>query len=378
MIARAAEGSVRDALSLLDQAIAHGGGTATAESVRAMLGLADRLQVLALFRALMAGEVKKALDLLQEQYTLGADPAVILKDLVETTHWVTRIKTTGEAGVDVLISEPEKEQGEALANELSLADLTRAWQILLKGFGETQTAPSPIRSAEMVIIRLAHAARLPDPAKLVKTLSQEKDCAGESSASTPDAATAEPEAPKAAAPIAAPVAPPRAETTSKSTISKSEGNVVALAQETAGHDELPIPMPQSFKELVALFEKKHEGVIGKYLFDDVRLVSFKPGAVSFKPVGNIPATLPSRAKNLLETWTGQTWQITLVNDEGETPLRTQEQALNKKLDERARNNPLVQKVLAAFPGAEVSKIRPLSEGDVSKDDETGLPGPGFQ
>ena len=363
MIARAAEGSVRDALSLLDQAIAHGSGTATAESVRAMLGLADRLQVLALFRSIMAGEVKKALDLLQDQYTLGADPAVILKDLVETTHWITRIKTTGEAGVDVLISEPEKEQGEALAKEVSLADLTRAWQLLLKGFGETQTAPSPIRSAEMVIIRLAHAARLPDPAKLVKILSEEKDGngAGESRASTPAATkdapaaaiTAEPEPPKAAK-AAAPTARPRAET---------KGNVVALAQETSAQDDLPSSMPQSFVELVALFEKKHEGVIGKYLFDDVSLVAFKPGAVSFKPVGNIPATLPSRAKNLLETWTGRTWQITLANEEGEAPLRVQEQGLNKKLDERARNNPLVRQVLKAFPGAEVTKIRPLSEDD---------------
>ncbi|MHA1543918.1 MAG: DNA polymerase III subunit gamma/tau, partial [Alphaproteobacteria bacterium] len=142
MLARAAEGSVRDGLSLLDQAIAHSGGAASSESVRSMLGLADRLQILTLFRHMMEGKVKDALDLMEQQYNLGADPAVIIKDLVDTTHWITRIKTTGEAGLDALVSEEEKKDGEAMAEKLGVADLTRAWQILLKGLSEVQNSPS--------------------------------------------------------------------------------------------------------------------------------------------------------------------------------------------------------------------------------------------
>jgi len=356
MIARAAEGSVRDGLSLLDQAIAHSGGAASAESVRAMLGLADRLQVLKLFRAVMEGQVKDALELMDEQYNLGAEPAVIIKDLVETSHWITRIKTTGEAGMDTLISEPEIEEGKALAEGLSLADLARAWQILLKGFEETGFAPSPIRAAEMVVIRLCHAARLPDPAKLVQNLTGDEKPTS-SAAKEPSApvvekvkATAKPEAQEDLKPSPA-----------SSPVAKHGSQVLAMApEEDSGNDPLA-PMPQSFAGVVELFEKKNEGVIGKYLFDDVGLVSFRPGAISFNPVRKIPATLPSRMKDLLETWTGQKWQITLVNETGEAPLREQEAKRSAELDEATRNHPLVQKTLSIFPGAKITKIKRLDE-----------------
>ncbi|MCH8081949.1 MAG: DNA polymerase III subunit gamma/tau [Proteobacteria bacterium] len=355
MIARAAEGSVRDGLSLLDQAIAHGGGAVNAESVRAMLGLADRLQILILFRTIMAGKVKEALAMMDEQYTLGADPAVIIKDLVETSHWITRIKTTGEAGLDALISEPERNEGAELAKALSLADLTRAWQILLKGFEETGFAPSPIRAAEMVVIRLCHAAHLPDPAKLVKSLTAKEEQEVPAREEAPPAATLEkveatskPERREEPGPKAS--SPPTA---------SGGAQVLALAPEATGEGEPLTPMPQSFSSLVSLFEQKHEGVIGKYLFDDVSLVSFKPGAVSFNPVRKIPATLPSRMKDILETWTGQKWQITLANETGEPPLKDQEDRRNAELDQQARNHPLVQKALEAFPGAKITKIKKL-------------------
>ncbi|MCH7806077.1 MAG: DNA polymerase III subunit gamma/tau [Proteobacteria bacterium] len=355
MIARAAEGSVRDGLSLLDQAIAHGGGAVSAESVRTMLGLADRLQILVLFRTIMAGKVKEALAMMAEQYTLGADPAVIIKDLVETSHWITRIKTTGEAGLDALISEPERNEGTELAKALSLADLTRAWQILLKGFEETGFAPSPIRAAEMVVIRLCHAARLPDPAKLVKSLTAKEEQEVPAREEAPPAATPEkveattkPEPREDPGPKAS--SPPTA---------SGGAQVLALAPEATGEGEPLTPMPQSFAGLVSLFEQKHEGVIGKYLFDDVSLVSFRPGAVSFNPVRKIPATLPSRMKDILETWTGQKWQITLANETGEPPLKDQEDRRNAELDQQARNHPLVQKALKAFPGAKITKIKKL-------------------
>ena len=364
IIARAAEGSVRDGLSLLDQAIAHGGGAASAESVRAMLGLADRLQILVLFRAIMEGKVRLALELMDRQYTLGADPAVIIKDLVETSHWITRIKTTGEAGLDTLISEPERKEGTELAKALSVADLTRAWQILLKGFEETGFAPSPIRAAEMVVIRLCHAARLPDPAKLVQSLTSEEKTAPREAKEAPSPVPEKVEAKAKPEHREEPRLPGLK--ASSPPMAKGGVQVLALAPEATGGGEPLTPMPQSFGDLVSLFEQKNEGVIGKYLFDDVRLVSFRPGVVTFNPVRKIPATLPSRMKDLLETWTGQKWQITLANETGEAPLKDQEARRNAEQDEQARNHPLVQKALKVFPGAKITKIKKLdSEEDRS-------------
>lgn len=370
MIARAAEGSVRDALSLLDQAIAHGGGSASAEGVRAMLGLADRLQILTLFHNIMEGKAKDALELMENMYNLGADPSVIIKDLIETSHWITRIKTTGEAGIDSLISEPEKKEGLALAEKLPLPELTRAWQILLKGFEETSHAPSPIRAAEMVVIRLCHAAVLPDPAKLVKKLTAEKN--EEKNEEKNQEKSAEPAEPPAKEVAAAPEKDPLeaiAETETPAKIQEEApppsagggAQVLALAPDLEGSDDLKVPVPQTFAALVQLFEQKHEGVIGKYLFDDVSLVSYKPGAVTFHPVRKIPATLPSRMRDLLKTWTGIDWAITLSNDAGEVPLHTQENETNLRLEEAARNNPLVKKVLEVFPSAKITKIRLLDE-----------------
>ncbi|MEE8370886.1 MAG: DNA polymerase III subunit gamma/tau, partial [Sphingomonadales bacterium] len=170
LIARAAEGSVRDGLSLLDQAIAHGGGEANAEAVRTMLGLADRAQVLDLFRRIMGGETKLALALFREQYDLGAEPGVILKDLAEVVHWLTRLRVAPEAGSDALVSEAEVKDGREMADKLGMPELTRAWQILLKGIGETRTAPQPVAAAEMIIIRLCFAAGLPSPAEIARSL----------------------------------------------------------------------------------------------------------------------------------------------------------------------------------------------------------------
>ena len=339
MLARAAEGSVRDGLSLLDQAIAHSGGAASAESVRSMLGLADRLQILTLFRHMMEAKVKDALDLMEQQYNLGADPVVIIKDLVETTHWITRIKTTGEAGLDALISEEEKKDGEAMAEKLSVADLTRAWQILLNGLSEVQNSPSPIRAAEMVLVRFCYAAELPDPAKLVKKLTAEKD-------HQPKAPAPEPE--EKAEPVEAISKPTGNGEQTGSTAPEASAprgpDVLALARDTSGEENAhPTPMPQTFKAIIDLFESRHEGVIGKYLFDDVSLVAFKPGAIDFNPINKIPATLPSRMKTLLEEWTGKTWTITISNIDGETSIRAQEEEKNRAAENAARNHPLVRR-----------------------------------
>jgi DNA polymerase-3 subunit gamma/tau len=168
LIARAAEGSVRDGLSLLDQAIAHGAGRADAALVRDMLGLADRGQIFALLEMLLKGQIADALQALAQQYALGADPAAVMQDLLELTHWLTRLKVVGQGADDVTLPEEQRLRGRALANQLSMPVLARSWQMLLKGLGEVRAAPSPLAAAEMVLVRMAYAADLPSPADLVK------------------------------------------------------------------------------------------------------------------------------------------------------------------------------------------------------------------
>src|SRR5258708_3058951 len=168
LIARAADGSVRDGLSLLDQAIAHGGGVVDAAQVRDMLGLADRSKVLDLFEKTLRGDAKAVVAALGEMHDSGADPVVILQDLLELTHWVTRLKVAPEAGANS--ADSERAQGLAMAAKLSMASLTRAWTLLMKGLRETLSAPSPLRAAEMALIRLCYAADLPSPSDALKAL----------------------------------------------------------------------------------------------------------------------------------------------------------------------------------------------------------------
>ncbi|MFL9825508.1 DNA polymerase III subunit gamma/tau, partial [Rhodoplanes sp. SY1] len=172
LIARAAEGSVRDSLSLLDQAIAHAnggaGGIVEAAGVRAMLGLADRSRVIDLFETLMKGDIAAALGELRDQYDSGADPVTVLEDLAELTHFVTRVKVVPSVADDRALSEAERTRGRALATALSMRVLSRTWQMLLKGLAEVEAAPKPIAAAEMVLVRIAYAADLPTPDEVIR------------------------------------------------------------------------------------------------------------------------------------------------------------------------------------------------------------------
>src|SRR5690554_4604666 len=170
LITRAAEGSVRDAMSLLDQAISHGAGETGAEQVRAMLGLADRGRVMDLFEAILRGDAASALLELAAQYADGADPAVVLRDLAEITHWVSVIKITPEAAEDPTIGPDERRRGQELAAGLSMRVLSRMWQMLLKALEEVAIAPNAMMAAEMAVIRLTHVADLPAPEDLLRRL----------------------------------------------------------------------------------------------------------------------------------------------------------------------------------------------------------------
>lgn len=349
MIARAAEGSVRDSLSLLDQAIAHSGGTVSEAQVRDMLGLADRSRILELFEAIMAGKTADALDLMKGQYDLGSDPVIILKDLADVTHWLTRLKIVPDAGSDAMISESERTEGLKMAKDISMPALTRAWQMLLKGINETQSAPQPMAAAEMVVIRLAYAADLPSPADLVKTIKS----GGGSVTAIGGGATGNGSTNGASAGTNN---QPQASHANQPTTMVQGNNVIAMRPDESGDSTLD-PMPQSYEAMAALFEKHRQGVISKYLCDDCRPVSYQPGKVELRPIADIPRTMPSQMKMLLQKWTGVDWLVS-VNYQAETDEQTVTEILTEReeaMREEARQDPIVAIALKAFQGTDVSK-----------------------
>jgi len=350
LIARAAEGSVRDSLSLLDQAIAHGAGDVSEGQVRDMLGLADRAQVLDLFEQLMKGEIADALVTLRSQYNNGADPQVVLNDLLEVAHWLTRLKVTPDTGTDALVSEAEKTQGTEMASALSMPHLTRAWQMLLKGLGEVKTAPSPIAAAEMALIRLAYAANLPTPADLVKKMQSQ------------------PAGPAAGAPIAAAVGSGGASAVAGQSVQAASGGgataqqtaqVVALhPAESGGSDtHAPYAMPISFEKMIALFEVQKEAQLAVLLKDYVRVINYKPGAMEINITRQTPPDFLMRVKQCLKLWTGTDWTIVLGKAEGAETVRSVEVAREKRRRDEALEEPIVKSLLSSFPGAKLLAVR---------------------
>ena len=342
LIARAAEGSVRDGLSLLDQAIAHGGGTMDETQVRDMLGLADRTQVLDLYRAIMAGEVEDALSRLRSQYDQGADPLVVLQDLLELTHWVTRLKVAPDAGSDAVVSEAERTMGGEFARDLSIPVLTRAWQMLLKGLEEMRAAPSPIAAAEMIIVRLAHVADLPSPAELARRAIGSRPTTSTPSRPAPSPASRGGGETSASAARSAPIAAPSTAPT-------------AYAQ------------PQRFADVVALFEANREMRIAQNLTDNVHLVRFAPGRLEVRLKPEAPADLLNKVTSRLKEWTDRQWIVSLSQDDGEATLHDQELAMKARLRAEVERDPLVRDILSAFPGAEITDIRDrASSGDLEE------------
>ncbi|PJI41063.1 DNA polymerase III subunit gamma/tau [Ferrovibrio sp.] len=347
LISRAAEGSVRDGLSLLDQAIAHGAGQVNAELVRDMLGLADRGQVFALLDDLLHGRLPEALDNLQAQYRVGADPAVVLQDLLDLTHWLTRVKVIGGTPDDVTLPEAQRTRGRDLAGKLGMPVLARSWQMLLKGLQEVRGAPVPLAAAEMVLVRFAYAADLPSPADLAKEW-KEKGGPGVSApgprptgnggggASAGLAVSAQPRAMMSPAP--------------------QPGETVALAA-----------MPQNFPAVVALAKDMREGLLAGELVNDVHLVSFELGRIELRLNPGAPHDLPGRLTEKLKAWTGQRWVVSLSKLPGEPTLAEQEQAEDSARRAHAQAHPLVQAVLIAFPGAMLDTVREVAPPPVEAD-----------
>jgi DNA polymerase-3 subunit gamma/tau len=335
LVARAADGSVRDGLSMLDQAIAHGGGVVDAAQVRDMLGLADRSRVLELFEKAMRGDAPAVVTLLNEMHDAGADPVVILQDLLELTHWVTRMKLTPEAGATV--ADSERTHGLAMAQKLTLASLTRAWALLMKGLEETLRAPSPARAAEMALIRLCYAADLPSPSDALKMLQNGVGVAAASG--TP--------APRGGGGGGGPAA--RLATSQPAS---------AVAPQPVAAD---LPDPRNFTEVVALFESRREARLVNALMHHVHEVRCESGLIEFRPEKTAPPDLASRLSELLGKWTGRRWLASVSNAEGKSTLAQQKAAKADTLRAKAEADPLVQAILKTFPGAKLEAVRRKGE-----------------
>ena len=376
LIARAADGSARDGLSLLDQAIARAEGAITETDVRDMLGLADRTQLFDLYDLLMRGDAKGALDLMGALYAAGADPAVVVQDLLELTHWLTRIKLVPQAAEAPGVPEAERVHGGAMAGKLALAHLARVWQMLLKGLGEVQSAPLPLQAAEMVLIRLTHAADLPTPADLVRQI---QDGGGPPAERARATATSERPSPPPTALAVAPAAPPRSEPSDLPSPADAGfaktgrprafagGGVVAAAQAEPAALALN---PESFPAVVALLGERREAILQAHLKNNVHLVQFELGRIEFRPDEHAPRNLANRLGALLSEWTGRRWVVAISGEPGEPTLAQQEAAADRQERAEVNAHPLVQAAMAAFPGATIEAIRdlaaaiePPSEGD---------------
>ncbi len=353
VIARAAEGSVRDALSLLDQAIALGAGasgTLDAASLRAMLGLADRTRVIDLFEQVMRGDMASGLRTLKDLHNAGGEPGQILVDLADFVHFVTRLKLVPEAADDPAATPDERVRGKLFAKSLSMAVLTRAWQLLLKGLGEVKDSPRPLAAADMVLVRLAYAADLPPPDEVLRRLS------GSSPASLPSGSGGA--APRGhgggnggggggSARAALAVVPPALE------------QAVAARPATAAVTAPVQPAVRlgRLEDIVALCAEKRDIQLKTALERDVHLVRFDEGSIEFSLAPGAAQSLPQVLMRKLGEWTGARWIITLSRDPGAPSLKQQADARDKEAADARHADPLVRSVLERFPGAQVVAVR---------------------
>ncbi|HYD98199.1 MAG TPA: DNA polymerase III subunit gamma/tau [Alphaproteobacteria bacterium] len=344
LIARAADGSARDGLSLLDQAIALGDGGVRGEQVREMLGLADRTRILDLFAAAVTGETAAALEGLDDLHRVGADPLVVMQDLLEYCHFLTRLKAAPETAITAGTPEAERLRGAELAAKLTIPALTRAWQILLKGLEEVQRAPHAQAAAEMVVIRLAHAAGLPTPGDLVAKLAN----GGFAPAGGGGVPAGGGPGGRGGAPVAL------AAMAGGLSVRPAPSAQVAAAPLQAAAAAVAA-MPPDFKALVQLFADRKEGVLYAQLHGGAHLVHFEPGRLEIRLKPNTP-NIAGRVGALLSDWTGTRWVVSVSNQPGEPTLQEQAHAAVARAHAEAAQHPVVKAVLDAFPGAMIKEV----------------------
>jgi DNA polymerase-3 subunit gamma/tau len=346
LITRAAEGSARDAQSLLDQAISHGAGETTADQVRAMLGLADRGRILDLFDLIMKGEAAAALTELSAQYADGVDPMAVLRDLAEVCHWISVIKITPEAAEDPTVSPDERVRGQQMANDLPMRVLSRMWQMLLKSLEEVGQAPNAMMAAEMAVIRLTHVADLPTPEELVRKLQD----ATPPPSGGPSGGRPAPTGGTTTQAMGTP-APTHAGPSGPSAFGTQ--TAVALAPDALQHYA-------RFEDVVALIRHHRDVKLLVEVETGLRLVSYQPGRIEVNPTDDAAPDLVGRLGARLQAWTGNRWAISVAAGGGPTIAETRDAAENA-LRAEAEQHPLVQAVIAAFPKAKITEIRTEAE-----------------
>jgi len=337
LITRAAEGSARDATSLLDQAISHGAGETTAQEVRAMLGLADWGRVLDLFDMILRGDAAGALNELSSQYSDGADPMAVLRDLAEITHWVSVVKITPDAAEDPTVSPEERSRGLTMAETLPMRVLTRLWQMLLKALDEVANAPNAMMAAEMAVIRLTHVADLPSPEELVRKLGN----------ATPP-------------PAAQPLAPKNGSASTNATAShhvQSGGSSGATMTATAPAIDQALARFPSFEHVVELIRINRDVKLLVEVETTLRLSAYQPGRIEFAPTDAAPRDLAQRLGTRLQLWTGNRWAVSVVGKSDAKTIAEIRDSKENALKSEAESHPLMQAVMTTFPGAKILSIR---------------------
>ena len=344
LITRAAEGSVRDAMSLMDQAIAHGAGETSADQVRAMLGLADRGRTIDLFDMVMRGDAPAALAELAAQYSDGADPMAVLRDLAEITHWVSVIKITPEAADDPTVPPDERARGLDMAGRLPMRVLTRMWQMLLKAIEEVGLAPNAMMAAEMAVIRLTHVADLPDPEALIRKLQSGPPPVHPGGGGAPAGGGGGGGMVHAPARMMAPARGPAMGPT-------MSGNAALAVAE----DRLKVYA--TFEHVLDLIREKRDMALLLAVESHVRLAKYAPGRIEFEPTPDAPRDLAAQLAQRLQGWTGSRWGVSVVASGGAPTVAESRDIDRVKAEAEALQNPLVQAVLATFPGAKITDIR---------------------
>jgi len=352
IIARAAEGSVRDSLSLLDQAIAHAAGAVKADAVRQMLGLADRTRVIDLFDSLARGDIASAFKEFRDQYDVGADPIVVLSDLAEFVNFVTRVKIVPATADNVAYGETERVRARDFASKISMRVLSRMWQMLLKGITEVQAATRPAAAAEMVLVRIAYVADLPTPDEALRML--EQNGGGSPVVSGGSAARSAPSAPVASA------APVRMPTSSPSSFGGGGARPQMAAPAPDPQAAAPVLRVTSFTQLVALAGQRRDLMTKSALESDMRLVRFEEGRLEVALEPNASKTMITELARKFELWTGRRWTVIVSNEQGQPTLRSVNQAAKQEHARTAEADPRVQEVLSRFPGAKVVEVRRLA------------------
>lgn len=350
LIVQAAEGSVRDSLSLLDQAITRGQGKVLAATIKDMLGLGDRSALIELLAAVLAGEPAPVLERFGALWALGIDPVALLTDLLALVHGLSRIKAgmpQGETGL--VLSGEHLARATELATGVSQARLARLWQMLLKGSEEVRAAPMTAAAAEMILLRLSLVSELPPPGELARML--------RSGAPVPEG--------RPAAPAQAPAAGPRAVAQAPATVHSGGGQAVrviaAPIAEPKAEEAPPLPQPTSFAELVAALRSHGHAPLAGMLHGGARVLRFEPGRVEISLGPAMPGDIPGRLAEAAKAVTGQRWVVVVGRGEGQPTLAEQAQARRELRLRELQDEPSIRRVLDAFPGAQIVDVKPAAQ-----------------